>query len=152
MKLTTEQSQVVAENEHLIYGYLKLRDLDKEDWYGLFAIELCIAVCVHEPEKGALSTLFYRRCDNKVADEYVKLGRIKRTHNGIVSIDELHECIPDSSYEDEVDLDWVDEDVREIVDMKVKGYTQVEIAESFGVTQPYISKVLRKFKKELESR
>jgi len=58
MKLTPEQSQIVADNHDLIYWYANMKHLDCEEWYDLLAIALCQAVIKHDPQRGTLATYF----------------------------------------------------------------------------------------------
>lgn len=159
MKLTPEEQDIVAENHNLIYGYLRDRGLDEDEWYGLIAISLCNAVKAHDPERGPLSTLFYTVSDNKVAGEYNYWSRQKRDGGYILSLDyeygddgdgesvsvEDYLGISDSmELEDEILSEiaiknMMESEHGEVVRLRYLGYTQEEIAELTGYSQSKIS-------------
>lgn len=152
MKLTDNQRAIVSENHSLIYWYANsVRHLDLDDWYDLLAIELCLTVQKFDADKGSsLANYFKVRCDNLVAKEWAKTKLKKNAHNGHVELEDYKHHITD-----EVDVDFnmdiqnlFEGEFGEILKLKSKGYTQVEIADILGVTQSYISKVLSKLRKE----
>lgn len=146
MRLNIEQQKTVEDNHNLIYGYIRDRCLDIEDWYGLLAIELCKTVMKYDPTKGAtLGTYFYLRCDNLLRKEYAKTKTKKNANNGVYTIEDRYDIQDEVNVQDEVEFNsWFEGENGNILRMKYDGYTQSEIAEKIGVTQSFISKIIRK--------
>ena len=151
IKLTDDQSKQVEDNYKLIYWYAGLKHLDIEEWYGLLAIELCNTVQKHDPKKSSLSNYYKLRCDSLVHKEYQKYNADKRTHNGMVDIEDLYSIEKVSNTQeffDNIDnilalTDLFDGKDGDIIKLKWEGYTQMEIAEMMGISQSQISNVLR---------
>lgn len=152
MKLTEEQRNMVEDNHNLIYGYIRDRCLDIEEWYDLLAIELCKTVMKFDKDKGAtLGTYFYLRCDNLLRKEYAKSKTQKNTNAGVYTIEDRYDLQDEVDIEETVELkSWFEGENGNILRMKCDGYTQSEIAETLGVTQSYISKILRKEREKLD--
>ena len=153
MKLTEEQSKMVEENHNLIYWYIHKVNLDIEEWYDLLAIELCYAVKLYDPSRGSFTNYFKVRADGAVYKEYRKNNAQKRICNELSYIENI-ETIP---LEDTVILEeslefqeFADKTNREILELKYNGYTQKEIAEKLQVSQSYISKILKKMRKQYD--
>lgn len=156
MKLTEEQVKMVEECHNLIYAYIHKRGLRVEDWYDILAIELCKTVMHYNSDRGAISTYFYIRCDSKVKNLYRKSTTKKRTHNGIVNLEE-HE------YNQSGSANYMVEDMREekllkelleenpqdkeMLLLMYQGYTQQEVGEIIGLSQAQISRRLKKIKR-----
>lgn len=168
MKLTDAEKEVVTNNHNLIYGYIRDRSLDEEEWYGLLAIELCKAVKHHNKHLGELSTFYYRLCDNLLYTKITKSNAQKRQDGGILSLDYEYEdgsCTYTMLDKIESDLDTtldkiivdeklnelLDDEFGEIVKLRCEGYSQEEISEITGWSQSYISLILRRLRGELES-
>lgn len=150
MKLTPEQQKLVEENHNLIYGYLRDRHLDHDEWYDLLAIELCYAVMYLNPEKSILSTYFYLRADSRVGKVYRDGNRKKRKSNGNVSYnDALHnEVLMDEMAEELEIREWIEAEGNEILKLKYSGLNQTQIAHQLGISQARVSNVLKEFRKE----
>lgn len=144
--LTDEQRKLVEENHSLIYWYLNRRGLDHSEYYDLLAIELCLTVANYNPDRGSLSNYFKLRADNALKKEFAKSSR------EIVGTHELNHDIllcGGTSVEDLVELEEIfDVPHGEILRMRADGHTQAEIAEVYGLTQSYISKIIEKCKRE----
>ena len=68
-------------------------------------------------------------------------------------MDEINEVVGEMELEyDVVDLSWTSPIVKEIVELRIQGYSQEEIGNKMNLTQPYISKLLNRFKQELMER
>lgn len=148
MRLTPEQSEIVANNEKLIYWYLNLKGLDIDEWYDLLAIELCYTVAKHKPEKGSIANYYKLRCDGLVSKEWRKNMTQKR--DGVMSMldDEMiGESVDHSGLSMEMLLEQADSD---ILNLKVQGYSQKEIAMELGVSQSYVSRALKELREKLE--
>lgn len=150
MKLTEEQQRIVEENYKLIFWYANMKHLNLEEWYDLLAIELCYAVMKHKVEKGSLSTYFKLRADGLVYKESKKARTLKRTCTEVGFIENIHSNRETTDELLELE-EWVGVENKDIIRMKYDGYTQTEIAREIGVSQSYVSKVLRKTKEDYYS-
>lgn len=87
--LTEEQKRIVEENHNLIYWYCNKYNLDIEEYYGLFAIELCKAVQSYDPTKSKISTYIIRAFWNKhVNYDKRKKTNKRKANEDIISIDQ----------------------------------------------------------------
>ena len=87
--LTEEQKILVEENHNLIYWYCHKYNLDIEEYYGLFAIELCRAVQLYDPTKSKISTYIIKAFLNKhVNYEKRKKRNNRKANEDIISIDQ----------------------------------------------------------------
>lgn len=151
MKLTDEQSKMVEENHNLIYWYIHLKGLNLDEWYDQLAIELCITCQKYDETKGSISNYYKLRCDNLVKKQYARTKLQKNANNGISSIETRFDLVSDYNLEDEVILKtFMEGEFKDILRLREKGYTQEEIAKTLGVTQSYISKILRRLRTEYD--
>lgn len=149
MRLTEEQAKIVEENHSLIFWYLHKMNLNIEDWYDLLAIELCNSVMKHDASRGSLANYFKLRCDGVVSKEYRKSKSLKRAHEKIRYVENVH------GVEDPFDL-TAHIELKEILNgpygklltMKYEGYTQTEMAKELGISQTYVSKMLRQLRED----
>lgn len=146
-KLTDRERSLVEENHNLIYSFLHMRDLDVDEYYGLVAESLCNAVMHWEEDRGRLSTFFYRVAISDLYKEWRRRGAKKRINSGELPLDDV---IVSCNYflEDDVIIKETMEEINcseyaELVDLRLKGYTQEQIAKELGVTQTTISRWLR---------
>ena len=157
MRLTEEQKQIVEDNHNLIYWYIKIANLDYQEWYDLLAIELCYTVMKYDESKGSLSNYFKMRADGLVYKEYRKSQAQKRYHVDLEYIDNIYSDVKDE-LEGYASTNSSDTEVRdlfkgeygEIMRMKYEGYSQTEIAEALGCSQSYVSKILKKLRNKYE--
>lgn len=158
--LNEEQQKMCADNHPLIYWYMNMNRLDEEEWYGLIAIGLCTAVENYSDSNVPFASYFKVICDNMVINERVKQSRDKRTatlvelnHDTMnghanefrISGERCSEVECDIILKDMVH-DVIDDENREIIKLKGRGLTQVEISERLGISQGQISKILKKTK------
>lgn len=140
MVLTEEQSRQVAENEKLIYWYINHKGLELSEWYGLLAIELCKTIVKYDSSQGSLANYFKIRCDGVVAKEFRKSKAKKRLHFPVEYADDMMgECADIKLVEL---LSWVKGEESDILNLKLQGYSQKEIANMIGVSQSYVSRIL----------
>lgn len=154
MKLTDKESQLVADNERLIYWIAGIKGLDLEDWYGDLAIELCKTVRKYNNKKGSLSNYYKLRVDSLVGKEYRKSKTMKNLHNGLVDLDEalLEEDFNVEGYV-EPELHYAIQELfngeyGDLIRLKYEGYNQIEIAEKLGISQSQVSKILKRVRDE----
>ena len=144
MILTNEQSEQVSNNHSLIYWIGNLKRLDLSDWYDLLAIELCYTI-KYDPKASN-----YKRVDNLVKKEYAKTKLQKNNSGRIYSLDEISVASTIDDLDMDMDMkDLLDNDATDILRMRAMGYTQTDIAETLGVTQSYISKIIDKKRKRV---
>lgn len=149
LKLTQEESKIVEDNHNLIYWVANKLNLDLEEWYGLLAIELCIAVQKHKPERGSLSNYYLLRSRGLRYKEIKKSQSLKNEHISINYIEGMYPCTDYGSIEENYEInEWLNSDRYGILEMKADGYTQKEIATELGVSQSYVSKILKRIKEE----
>lgn len=169
MKLNEDEKKLVETNHNLIYGYIRDRNLDIEEYYGLLAIELCKCVRYYDESIGELSTLYYKMCDNLINSKYVKNNAKKRSDGEmLLSLDyeyvkdgfeytllDKHSDTHTDSLENELHSKMILEKLingkfGNIVKLRYEGYTQSEISKITGWSQSYISDILRDIREGLE--
>lgn len=149
MVLTEQQKELVEKNHNLIYWVLNKYNLEMSEYYDLLAIELCHTIMKYDSKKGSLSNYYKMRCDSVLKREYAKNSALKNTHNGLFPLTDYNEVVDEMNVEDMVELEQLlDGEYGQILRMKLHGYNQSEIAEHFGVTQSYVSKLLSRLKGE----
>jgi RNA polymerase sigma factor (sigma-70 family) len=151
MKLTNEEHDLVEKNHRLISWYIKRKGLKYDDWYGILSVELCLTVQKWNPEKGKLGHFYKIRADNCVHNEYVKKNSQKRGNDETCSLELLQEYVGNDTTEDAVLIEeLLNSKYGHILKLKLEGNNQSEIAEKLGLTQSYISQIIRKVKVEYD--
>ncbi len=95
--LTDEQKKLIEENHGLIYKYISIRGLDKDEWYDILAERFCKIIPQYDPKKGKLSTLAFKAFTNEIlafkafTNEITMLAKTshydcREANNGTVSI------------------------------------------------------------------
>lgn len=146
--LTDDQQAIVAKNHKLIYWYANRKGLDIDEWYGLLAIELCYAVAKHKPEQGSIANYYKLRCDGLVSKE-IRKNMTKKRDGVTATLDDemVGETVDHSGMSMEMMIQDADSD---ILNLKVQGYSQKEIAMELGVSQSYVSRALKELREKLE--
>lgn len=146
MKLTEEQKKIVEDNHNLVYWYANMKSLDIEEWYDLLSIELCISASKYDSERGSFANYFKLRADGLV---YKEIQKKIKAGSSVTYIDAVASNDIDL-LEDELSVsEWLDKhEFSDILKLKLQGYTQKEIADIIGLSQSYVSQVLRKAKGE----
>lgn len=162
MRLTAQQAETVADNHKLIYSFLKIRNLNVDDWYDVCAIAFCRSVASFDSSHGTkLSTYAYGAMDFAVMSLRRSLNR-KEMNTAPFSLDDP---IGSDEFESLTYLDMFGEEDksllslenRELVDyclsrlsplqrkaigLHSMGVTTHKIGKMTGYSQPYISRVL----------
>lgn len=87
--LTEEQKRLVEENHNLIYWYCHKYNLNIEEYYGLFAIELCKAVQSYDSTKSKITTYILKVFWNKHINwERRKKTNKRKANEDTISIDQ----------------------------------------------------------------
>ena len=160
MKLTDAQRQIAEDNHSLIYGFLRKNHLDVDEWYGIIAIGYLKAVLQWDPDRGKLSTFAFLTMKNSYLQEINRRNRLKRKescisiHSPICDGDaELGDLLPDpydladqcvSRVDLEAALQKLTSDQRRILSMALEDVYQSDIAIVMGISQPAISRTLKK--------
>lgn len=144
----------MEQNHNLIYGFANHKNLDISEWYGELAIELCRTILNWNPKRGEISTYFYLRANSMMKTKHIVGNYDKRRINTEISEVEVEDVLESDiniTYEnynnisDEVLLNEMFEfGDEEIIRLRYEGYTQEEIANKIGVSQPHISRILDK--------
>lgn len=161
-KLNEEQKKLVENNHGLIYKFLKIKNLEFEDFYDLFAIALCkAAMFYNENADRAFSTyaiacmyneyknyLRHRYCNSEIPiKSIVSINNIFKDKHG-------YECEEDYYIEGAKEFDETLVELSEFftflspVQTKVLkgllyGYNEVELAKCFKCSHQNISLVKR---------
>lgn len=162
MKLTAAQRKFAEENHNLIYWFLQRKGLSEEDWYGIVAIGYVNAVASFDPEKAKFTTYAFSCMNNavrmekrkKAIEPVVSLNYIMFSEDG--SQAELQDLIPDTRIENtegvidlSASINRLSGHERKIMIMRANDLTQQEISDSRSLSQPYVSRLLKKVKQEL---
>ena len=162
-KMTEAQKELVVKNHALIFGCLKKYNMSEEEGYGLAAIGLCEAALKYNKEIGAFSTYAYRVMGNKIMEEFRKSRRSFNFRHNTVSYYSQTAGDKECSFEfietlgDETNVEFLAvnrvfiEDIvkilsskeKEILKMQAVGFSQNEIAEHLGISQPSVSHLLK---------
>lgn len=163
--MTKEQEQLVTNNHNLIYFIIKRLNLSIDEYYDIAAIGLCKAAMNYDVSKGYnFSTFATSIIINEIRQEMRRLSSLKWIPQEIIiSIDEPIKSIEDGSLtvkdtlrsnkNIESDIltklifkDYVDTLKplhRDILELRMNGHTQREIAQMLSITQSMVSRVLR---------
>ena len=157
--LTPEQQQLAADNEKLIWFFLKkyASGSDPQELYGVAAEGLIRAAATYDPARGKFSTHAMWCMRGEVEFNHRCAKRKKRSGKPVLHMDDVDAVDPNEEYNAEMcgvaplrdrpclSLDETGADVerflrslpardRELVRMRIVGYTIKEIGDTFGVT------------------
>ena len=157
--LTPEQQQLAADNEKLIWFFLKkyASRSDPQELYGVAAEGLIRAAATYDPARGKFSTHAMYHIRNAVDFDQSCAKRKKRSGKLVLNMDDVDAVDPNEEYNAEMCgvaplrdrpcllLDETGADVerflrslpardRELVRMRIGGYTIKEIGDTFGIT------------------
>ena len=157
--LTPEQQQLAADNEKLIWFFLKkyASGSDPQELYGVAAEGLIRAAATYDPARGKFSTHAMYHMRSAVGFNQRCAKRKKRSGKPVLHMDDVDAVDPNEEYNAEtcgvaqlkdrpcLSLDETGADVerflrslpardRELVRMRIVGYTIKEIGDIFGIT------------------
>lgn len=174
--LTPEQQQLAAENEKLIWFFLKkyASGSDPQELYGVAAEGLIRAAATYDPARGKFSThaMYHMRSAFDFDQSCAK--RKKRSGKLVLHMDDVDAVDPNEEYNAEtcgvaqlkdrpcLSLDETGADVerflrslpardRELVRMRIVGYTIKEIGDIFGITIQAASAHMKRIANKWES-
>ena len=167
--LTEEQKRLVEENHNLIYWYCHKYNLDIEEYYGLFAIELCRAVQLYDPTKSKIATYIIKAFWNKHVNFEKRKKRNKRKANeDTISIDQdfgqdgeeakLSDFLTNGkSVEDEIIMIplselGLEDKLMSVVRLRLENpnITQQEMADKLGVSQSQVGRYLKSAERKIK--
>ena len=157
--LTPEQQQLAADNEKLIWFFLNkyASGSDPQELYGVAAEGLIRAAATYDPARGKFSTHAMYHMRSAVDFDQSCAKRKKRSGKLVLHMDDVDAVDPNEEYNAEtcgvaplrdrpcLSLDETGADVerflrslpardRELVRMRISGYTIKEIGDTFGIT------------------
>ena len=157
--LTPEQQQLAADNEKLIWFFLRkyASGSDQQELYGVAAEGLIRAAATYDPARGKFSTHAMYHMRSAVDFDQSCAKRKKRSGKLVLHMDDVDAVDPNKEYNAEtcgvaplrdrpcLSLDETGADVerflrslpardRELVRMRIGGYTIKEIGDTFGIT------------------
>lgn len=157
--LTPEQQQLAADNEKLIWFFLKkyASRSDPQELYGVAAEGLIRAAATYDPARGKFSTHAMRHMRSAVGSDQRCAKRKKRSGKLVLHMDDVDAVDPSKEWNAKMrgvvplrdrpclPLDETGADVerflrslpardRELVRMRIGGDTLKEIGDTFGIT------------------
>ena len=167
--LNEKQKKLVEENYNLIYKYAKDHKLDIEEFSGLLSIGLCKAALNYDSDKTKFSTFAYRCMGSEVSNYLRKINAAKHHRDDTVysmeAFDENYDSpisetllmVSSENIEREYifkakfqkEYDKLKDQVKNIVALKYRGYTNNEVAEIMNMKASAVSMALKKFKMAL---
>lgn len=157
--LTPEQQQLAADNEKLIWFFLKkyASGSDPQELYGVAAEGLVRAAATYDPTRGKFSTHAMHHMRSAVGNNQLYAKRKKRSVKPVLNMDYVDSVCPSKECYEKMygvvplqdrpclSLDETGADVerflrslpardRELVRMRIGGYTIKEIGDTFGIT------------------
>ena len=157
--LTQEQQQLAADNEKLIWFFLKkyASGSDPKELYGVAAEGLIRAAATYDPARGKFSTHAMHHMRSAVGYNQRYAKRKKRSGKEALNMDYVDSVCPSKECYEKMygvvplrdrlclSLDETGADVerfmlslpardRELVRMRIGGYTLKEIGDTFGIT------------------
>lgn len=170
MKLNDERRRIAEENHALIYKFLRINNLDPEEYYGDMAEAYCMAVARYDPMRGSLSTLAFAAMRNRLCN-IRKQQALQRTVPAgcVISLDKALEdtdgkltgqhCLPDLFIDIEETVliriafenllrQCSDEELMLLAHIINKEESQRKAAEKYHVSQATFGRKLRAVKEK----
>ena len=161
--LTEEQRSLAADNHNLIYKFASIKEVDIDEYYGLFAIGLCKAAKLFDASHGfKFSTLAYRCMEteyraywrHELCSRHIPLNMLVSYNIPIGNddgdsemLDVLSNDASNSINNDQSKIE-VEEFFKELKPMQrlvlnglMEGYRESDLAEYIGCTKQNISRI-----------
>ena len=174
--LTPEQQQLAADNEKLIWFFLKkyASGSDPQELYGVAAEGLIRAAATYDPARGKFSTHAMYHMRSAVDFDQSCAKRKKRSGKLVLHMDDVDAVDPNKECNEKMcgvaplrdrpclSLDETGADVerflrslpardRELVRMRICGYTIKEIGDTYGITIQAASAHMKRIANKWES-
>lgn len=169
--MTDEQRKLCEDNHNLIYHFLHKYNLPIDEWYDMAAIGLCKAATSYNDElskfstyamNGMYMTVFCEKRKEKslkaIPYYMMMYHQEKTTTKEGEDVGELIDCLASNeNIEENVTFQVVYNNACEklcerdktILKMMIDGYSQEKIANGFALSQPQISRIMKKIKNHL---
>lgn len=171
--LSEEQKKLVEDNHNLIKWFAGTHGISLEEYYDILAIALCKAALKYDPEKSLFSTYAVKTMSNEYCLHMRRSNTKSRYINKItISYDQpIFDCeyldgnctILDTlfneydSTEDKAIMNisikelmpLLSETEQQVILLIINGLTQRQIAEKIGVSQPQVSRIVKKIKQKI---
>ena len=155
MKLTEEQKKLVEENHNLIYGFLRMKELEDDEYYDIVAYGLCKAAMKYDSTKGKFSTFAYKYMKTEIVHQIdLDTRKNKIPKNLIYSYDNVINTNPKVTFismlfdrydENAIDAFISEENFRQfylllkkeeqfIINHFANGYNGTEVANKMDIT------------------
>lgn len=170
--ITPEQQKLAEENHRLIYEFIKIHQLDKEEYYDLLAISLCKAA-IHYNKEYAFSTYAFKIMLNDLRMTYRNKIATKRVPDYMIKSfsDSIEYGSKDETFEYETTIkSWhnteneallkvsIEEYMktiplrdRKVLIMRMNGYDYQYIADQIGISRALVNRIVNRLKKHLTS-
>ena len=166
MQMSKEQQKFAEENHNLIYFFLKRRQLEVEEYYGIAADGYCRAVITYDADRGKFSTYAMVCMQTAISREWQMRNRksiikpeVLFYYDATLPVEESKETFLDQiSDPTQCCEEWVvaitqcesvlkTMSAREVKIIKLihHGHSQVQIAQWLGVSPSAVSQVKRRF-------
>lgn len=134
-KLNEQQKKLVEENHNLIYKFIRLKNLEEENFYDLFAIALCKAALFYTKDSDYTFSTYAFSCMNNEYKNYLRHRYCEASIplNKIVSINNFFE----DKYGYICEKDYI------LEDKKAFDETLFELNDFFTILSPMQKKVLK---------
>ena len=164
--LTPEQRKLAEKHHNLIFYFMKRKRLDQEEFYDILAIALCKAVRSYGPSEYTFATYCYR-CFENALRMHIRDNK-RRVQSAPFSAFEIHDdsgdidnvieetvsCEKAIQTFDELEtymamegfVSRIPEQLRQVLKLHLKEYTQQQIAEILGISQPQVSRTLARIR------
>lgn len=154
--LTEIEKQYIEKNHNLIYWVIKKYNLHPlEEWYDVFAIEMCECIKKYNPDRGSFSNFFLICARTRMLKIKRDLFLLKNKHQESEYLEELGGI---ENYEETLDIEEISDIIKQIETDPIKrvillyrysGFTQSEISKIINKSQFYISNYLKEKKEEI---
>lgn len=173
--LNDEQRKLVEDNVNLAYKFVHTKaftyNIEFEDKISIALLALVKAALLYKPEKGTFSTYAYLTMQTEFNMLYRQM-KIKYLNENNITFCSLQSplienpelCVVDTILDTENKFEDIDtmiyfssvynklkEKDKQIIDLRLKGLTQRQIAEQLSISQASVSRIITKFIKKFLS-
>lgn len=166
-RLTEEQKVFAEENHNLIYTFLNKKNLSIDEYYDVVVMGYLKAVANYDPSRGATFSTYAFFCMNNSVNMHYRAG-VNKANKWDISFTGLEDPLFDNltvgeviphcedveslfRYEEYIKaINSLPPQLREIIMMRIEGFSQAEIAKKVGLSQGYVSRLITKALKEIK--
>lgn len=166
-RLTEEQKAFAEENHNLIYTFLHKRNLSFDEYYDVVVMGYLKAVANYDPSRGTTFSTYAFFCMNNSVNMHYR-DVVNKANKWGISFTGLEDPLFDNftvgevvphredveslfRYEEYIRaINSLPSQLREIIMMRIEGFSQAEIAKKVGLSQGYVSRLITKALKEIK--